>query len=94
MGSAVRAAVCCALLASVAAGLQTKSRQATPGGPELIVQGRLQEALAFYRNAVEMSPKSAAAHNGAAVVLDLLGRYRRRRPLLRVPSKPRAIDSN
>lgn len=48
---------------------------ARPGGPQLIRQGRLDEALQGYMREVEASPKSAAANNGAGVVLDLLGRY-------------------
>ena len=45
------------------------------GGPQLIHDGRLQQALEGYVQAVQASPKSAAANNGAGVVLDLLGRY-------------------
>jgi tetratricopeptide (TPR) repeat protein len=44
-------------------------------GPQLIRQGKLEEAFAVYRAGVEASPKSAAANNGAGVVLDLMGRY-------------------
>ena len=46
-----------------------------PTGPELIRQGKLEEALAVYRADAEASPKSVAANNGAGVVLDLMGRY-------------------
>src|SRR5712691_8759460 len=56
-----------ALAAGLAAAEQT--------GPQLIRQGKLEEALAVYRAAVEASPKSVAANNGAGVVLDLLARY-------------------
>jgi tetratricopeptide (TPR) repeat protein len=44
-------------------------------GPELIRQGKLEEALAVYRAEAEASPKSVAANNGVGVVLDLMGRY-------------------
>src|SRR5882724_2077501 len=44
-------------------------------GPQLIRQGKLEEAFAIYRAGVEASPKSGAANNGAGVVLDLMGRY-------------------
>lgn len=44
-------------------------------GPELIRQGKLEEALAAYRAEVESAPKSVAGNNGAGVVLDLMGRY-------------------
>ena len=44
-------------------------------GPQLIREGRLDEAMEVYRRGVEAAPKSVAANNGAGVVLDLLGRY-------------------
>jgi tetratricopeptide (TPR) repeat protein len=44
-------------------------------GSQLVREGRLQEALDGYLHAVEASPKSAAANEGAGVVLDLMGRY-------------------
>jgi tetratricopeptide (TPR) repeat protein len=44
-------------------------------GPQLIREGRLDEALDLYRQGVEAVPKSVTANNGAGVVLDLLGRY-------------------
>jgi tetratricopeptide (TPR) repeat protein len=46
-----------------------------PSGPELIRQGKFEEALAVYRADIEASPKSVAANNGAGVALDLLGRF-------------------
>jgi hypothetical protein len=46
-------------------------------GPQLIRQGKVEEALAVYRAEVEASPKSVAANNGAGVVLDLMGALRR-----------------
>ncbi|HYW42929.1 MAG TPA: tetratricopeptide repeat protein [Bryobacteraceae bacterium] len=45
------------------------------GGPQLIREGKLEEALEVYARGVEAVPKSVAANNGAGVVLDLLGRY-------------------
>ncbi|MEP6716264.1 MAG: hypothetical protein ABJC09_11875 [Terriglobia bacterium] len=44
-------------------------------GPQLIANGRLEEALTFYRTAAGASPTSVAANNGMGVVLDLLARY-------------------
>ena len=44
-------------------------------GPQLVHDGKLQEALDVFVRGVEASPKSLAANNGAGVVLDLLGRY-------------------
>jgi tetratricopeptide (TPR) repeat protein len=59
--------------------LLTFAAIALPGwqqtGPQLVNEGRLEEALAVFRAAVEASPKSMAANNGAGVVLDLMGRY-------------------
>jgi tetratricopeptide (TPR) repeat protein len=44
-------------------------------GPQLIREGKFEEALAVYRAEAEASPKSVTANNGAGVALDLLGRY-------------------
>jgi tetratricopeptide (TPR) repeat protein len=44
-------------------------------GPQLIREGKLEEALEVYRRGVAAVPKSVPANNGAGVVLDLLGRY-------------------
>ena len=44
-------------------------------GPQLIHDGKLQEAFEAFRLDVEASPKSVFANNGAGVALDLLGRY-------------------
>jgi tetratricopeptide (TPR) repeat protein len=44
-------------------------------GPQLVGQGRLEEALAEFQQGVAVAPKSVAANNGAGVVLDLMGRY-------------------
>jgi tetratricopeptide (TPR) repeat protein len=60
-----------AFLSVVAAGMAFQAVT----GLQLIRDGRLAEALDGYRSAVEASPKSLAANNGAGVVLDLLGDY-------------------
>jgi tetratricopeptide (TPR) repeat protein len=44
-------------------------------GPQLVHDGRLEEALDVFRRGAEAVPKSVAANNGVGVVLDLLGRY-------------------
>jgi tetratricopeptide (TPR) repeat protein len=71
MRAAGRIAGISVMLALVAGGLPGWQ----PTGPELIRQGKLEEALAVFRTEVEASPKSAAASTGAGVVLDLMGRY-------------------
>jgi tetratricopeptide (TPR) repeat protein len=47
-------------------------------GQQLVRSGNLDEALALYQSEIESSP-STAAHNGAGVVLDLLGRTKEAR---------------
>jgi len=67
-----------AYLSLIAAGLAFQAGQTTGSiamGPQLIHEGKLEEALAVFRRGVEDSPRSVAANNGAGVVLDLLGRY-------------------
>jgi tetratricopeptide (TPR) repeat protein len=54
------------------AGAQTGS---VATGPQLVHDGKLEEALEVFRRGAEAAPKSVAANNGAGVVLDLLGRY-------------------
>src|SRR5215831_8910521 len=50
--------------------------QATPlTGAQLISQGKFEEALAEFRQEIQVLPKSVAANNGAGVALDLMGRY-------------------
>ncbi|MBZ5622387.1 MAG: tetratricopeptide repeat protein [Acidobacteriia bacterium] len=44
-------------------------------GPQLIREGKLDEALEVFRQGVEAVPKSGLANTGAGVALDLLGRY-------------------
>jgi tetratricopeptide (TPR) repeat protein len=71
MRSAFHSGGRCIILALAAGGLLTSQ----PTGPQLIRQGKVEEALAVYRADAEASPKSMAANNGAGVALDLLGRY-------------------
>jgi tetratricopeptide (TPR) repeat protein len=59
----------------VGAALTCAFQPAHLTGPQLLAQGRLDEALAEFRQDVEALPKSVAAHNGVGVVLDLMGRY-------------------
>jgi tetratricopeptide (TPR) repeat protein len=42
-------------------------------GQQLLRQGKLDDALAVYRQALQASPNSVAGNNAAGVVLDLLG---------------------
>ena len=49
-------------------------------GPQLVNRGQLEEALAVFRQDLEILPNSIAANNGVGVVLDLLGRYAEGRP--------------
>ena len=65
--------------ASTAAVAQQPQPAAAPQPPpsqgqQLIRAGKLDDALAFYREELKASPNAVAAHNGAGVVLDLLGR--------------------
>jgi tetratricopeptide (TPR) repeat protein len=62
-------------LSMPAAGLAFQAGQETRSGPQLIHDGKLEEALEVFRAGVEAFPKSVPANNGAGVVLDLLGRY-------------------
>jgi tetratricopeptide (TPR) repeat protein len=50
--------------------------------PQLVREGRLDEALAAFRAEVAEFPKSVPAYNGVGVVLDLLGRYTEARQFL------------
>src|SRR5437016_1345323 len=43
-------------------------------GQVLVREGRLEEALALYRNTLQETPNSQAANYGAGVVLDLMGK--------------------
>jgi tetratricopeptide (TPR) repeat protein len=51
-----------------------------PTGVQLINAGRFEEALSAFRAELATDPKSVAANNGAAVALDLAGRYEEARP--------------
>ncbi len=61
----------CVLVTFAASGLLGGPQS----GPQLIAEGKLEQALAGYRAAADASPKSLPANNGAGVVLDLMGRY-------------------
>jgi tetratricopeptide (TPR) repeat protein len=50
--------------------------------PQLVREGRLEEALAAFRAEVAEFPKSVPANNGVGVVLDVLGRYTEARQFL------------
>jgi tetratricopeptide (TPR) repeat protein len=43
-------------------------------GQQLVLQGKMAEALALYRKELQISPDSVHANNAAGVVLDLMGR--------------------
>ena len=49
-------------------------------GAQLVNSGRFAEALAAFQADLAIDPKSVAANNGAAVALDLMGRYVEARP--------------
>jgi len=46
-----------------------------PAGGQLINAGRFEEALKAFQADLAINPKSVPANNGAAVALDLMGRY-------------------
>ena len=55
-------------------------QQGTPTpGQQLIRAGKLDDALALYQADLKATPDSTIAHNGAGVVLDLLGRTKEAR---------------
>lgn len=51
-----------------------------PTGAQLVNAGRFEEALKVFQADLSGDPKSVAANNGAAVALDLMGRYQEARP--------------
>ena len=61
-------------------------------GPQLVNRSQLEEALAVFRQDLEILPNSVAANNGVGVVLDLLGRYEEGRryfsQAIKVAAKP------
>jgi tetratricopeptide (TPR) repeat protein len=69
-----RAAVSLFMVAACMA-FQAGQTPSVATGPQLVHDGKLEQALEVFRRGVEASPKSVAANNGAGVVLDLLGRY-------------------
>ena len=77
----MRTAICALLLAASTAFAQTPAPVAPPEQPEfvkraqqLVRDGSLDAALIVYQAELKTSPSSVAAHNGAGVTLDLLGR--------------------
>ena len=71
----MRAAVSLSMIAACMAFQAGQQTGSIAMGPQLVHDGKLEEALEVFRRGVEASPKSVAANNGAGVVLDLLGRY-------------------
>ena len=65
-----------AILAAGAAVLEAWQ----PTGAQLVNAGRFEDALKAFQAELAGDPKSVAANNGAAVALDLLGRYVEARP--------------
>jgi tetratricopeptide (TPR) repeat protein len=70
-----RAAVSLSMVAASMAFQAGQQPASIAMGPQLVHDGRLEEALEVFRRGVEASPKSVAANNGAGVALDLLGRF-------------------
>ena len=77
----MRRSVLLLLFIASAAFAQTTPSTPPPESPEfqrraqqLVRSGNLDDALAVYETELKTSPDSVAAHNGAGVVLDLLGR--------------------
>lgn len=64
--------------AIIAAGAALEGWQ--PTGAQLVNVGRFEEALQAFPAELATDPKSVAANNGAAVALDLMGRYGDARP--------------
>lgn len=62
-------------LASQTPGDQDVTASLVTQGRQKLRQGEQAEALALYRKALQASPGSYQAHNGAGVVLDLMGKY-------------------
>lgn len=56
-------------------------------GQKLVREGKLEEALALYKNVLQTSPESIIANNNAGVALDLMGQYKDARKYFQ-----RAID--
>ncbi|MBI1750220.1 MAG: tetratricopeptide repeat protein [Acidobacteria bacterium] len=78
--------VCAAALAAQNAGQAPGGQQAQQSqqqpqpefirqGRELLREGKLDEALAVYRQELQKTPDSVVANNAAGVVLDLMGQY-------------------
>jgi tetratricopeptide (TPR) repeat protein len=62
-----------ATLFAQAPGQQQQQPEFIKQGQQLMWEGKLDEALALYRNILQLSPNSVAANIAAGSVLDLLG---------------------
>jgi tetratricopeptide (TPR) repeat protein len=67
-------------LAAIAGVLAAGLEGWQPTAVQLINTGHFQEALSAFQADLAINPKSVAANNGAAVALDLMGRYAEARP--------------
>jgi len=76
----VAAMIPTAALASVLSVAAVSLEAADPTGVQLVNAGRFEEALKAFQTELAADPRSVAANNGAAVALDLLGRYEEARP--------------
>lgn len=75
--------ICCAvvallLISDTGTFAQQQGDQPQPeflkNGQQLMRDGKMEEALALYRQEIKNTPNSVQAHNAAGVVLDLMGR--------------------
>src|ERR1700745_661281 len=62
-----------ATLCSQAPGQQEQQPEFIKQGQQMLREGKLDEALALYRNTLQLSPNSVPANIAAGSVLDLLG---------------------
>ena len=69
-----------ATLPAILAAVAITAAAWQPTGVQLINTGHFQEALAAFEATLRTDTKSVAANNGAAVALDLMGRYREAQP--------------
>jgi tetratricopeptide (TPR) repeat protein len=73
-------ALCVFFIATVSAAPQTATPSATSPpefvkqGQQLLREGKLEEAVALYRQTLQTSPDSVAANNAMGVALDLMGK--------------------
>ena len=66
--------ICATALSAQPAGRGGPQSETVRQGQQLLRQGKVEEALALYRQELDKSPESASANNAAGVALDLLGR--------------------